>query len=376
VGDDNPLARGENYYRALVSGQARGWWPVLQRGGLWTASLSYGLVVGLRNRLYDRGCLSNHRMPVPVVSVGNLTVGGTGKTPCVEYVAGVYQNLIGQVAILSRGYGSKRAFNDEALVLQENLPGVPHLQGPDRVALARTAVKTLHSAVLVLDDGFQHRRLARDLDVVLVDATAPWGHDYLLPRGLLREKKAGLQRAGVVLLTRCDQVAADQPGRLQEAIARFAPSIPVIQTVHRPRDLINANRDLAPLERLQGRRMAAFCGIGNPDAFRHTLAGLGLTIVAFRTFPDHYSYTQPDVQDLEAWAQQDEDGIVVTTQKDLVKIRRLHLGGKELWALRVQLHLESGRDLFDRKLLEALRYGDRTSPFAPVADRSSFRIAS
>src|SRR5262249_5942270 len=146
-----------------------------------------------------------HRAPVPVVSVGNLTVGGTGKTPCVEYVARFYRQLDRRAAILSRGYGSAGGHNDEALLLEENLPDVPHLQGADRVALAAAAVEELESEVLILDDGFQHRRLVRDLDVVLVDASNPWGYGYLLPRGLLREPKSSLRRASVVLLTRCDQ---------------------------------------------------------------------------------------------------------------------------------------------------------------------------
>src|SRR5205823_12595962 len=152
---------------------------------------------------------------VPVVSVGNLTAGGTGKTPCVEYVARVYRQWEVRVAVLSRGYGSHGGLNDEALVLEENLPDVPHLQGADRAALAAAAVEELESEVLVLDDGFQHRRLARDLDLVLLDATNPWGHGYLLPRGLLRESPKGLKRDGVVMLTRCDQVSGDEVIRIR-----------------------------------------------------------------------------------------------------------------------------------------------------------------
>src|SRR5262245_1460980 len=175
------------------------------RLALRAASVPYGWGVRLRNRLYDRGWKRVARAPVPVVSVGNLTLGGTGKTPCVEYICRYYRSLDLRVAVLSRGYGAEHGPNDEALVLEENLPDVPHLQGADRVALARTAVEELESEVLVLDDGLQHRRLARDLDVVLVDATAPWGHGFLFPRGLLREAAGGLRRAGVVVLTRCDQ---------------------------------------------------------------------------------------------------------------------------------------------------------------------------
>src|SRR5207302_183443 len=155
--------------------------------------------------------------------------------------------------------------NDEALVLEENLPDVPHLQGADRAALAATAVEELESEVLVLDDGFQHRRLARDLDVVLVDATDPWGGGHLLPRGLLREPPRGLRRAGVVVLTRCDQVGAGERARLREAVARLAPGVPLVESRHRPVGLVNAGGVEAALDLLHGRPAAAFCGLGNPD---------------------------------------------------------------------------------------------------------------
>src|SRR5689334_22272695 len=163
----------EARFRALVSGQSRGLGPALLRGGLWLASLPYGLAVRLRNGMYEWGWKQRHKAPVPGGSVGNLTAAGTAKTPCVEYVARHYRGHDLRVAVLSRGYGSERGRNDEAMVLEENLPDVPHLQGPDRAALAATAVEELESEVLVLDDGFQHRRLARDLDLVLIDATRP-----------------------------------------------------------------------------------------------------------------------------------------------------------------------------------------------------------
>src|SRR5438876_1130985 len=191
------------------------------------AGAPYRLAVWWRNRQFDRGGRAIHRAAVPVVSIGNLSLGGTGKTPCVEYVARFYRELGLKVAILSRGYGANAGPNDEALVLEENLPDVPHLQGADRLSLARTAVEELESELLILDDGFQHRRLQRDLDLVLVDATNPWGHGYLFPRGLLRETPRSLQRAGVVLLTRCDQVDERKRVQIQETIASHAPKVPM-----------------------------------------------------------------------------------------------------------------------------------------------------
>ena len=259
--------------------------PVLQRAGLRLAAFPYSAAVRVRNLLFHRGWLHSEKVPIPVVSVGNLTVGGTGKTPCVEYVARFYRALELRVAILSRGYG-----NDEALVLEENLPDVPHLQGADRVQLAKTAVEELDSEILVLDDGFQHRRLRRDLDLVLIDATAPWGYGYLLPRGLMREPPSSLRRASVIALSRCDQVEGDERRRLKEQIQALAPGVDMIETRHQPVELTNGERT-ARLELLRNKPIAAFCGLGNPDAFRRTLTDLGATVVAFRAYPDHHAYT-------------------------------------------------------------------------------------
>jgi tetraacyldisaccharide 4'-kinase len=350
------VTTASDYYRTLIDGQDPGLWPAVQRGGLWVASVPYGWIARLRNRLYDAGWKRIHRAPVPVVSVGNLTLGGTGKTPCVEYVAGFYRDLGRRVAILSRGYGSTGAPNDEALVLRQNLPDVPHLQGADRVALALQVVREEHGDVLILDDGFQHRRLARDLDIVLVDATQPWGRTHLFPRGLLRESWTGLRRAGIVVLTRCDQVGDRQRGRLREAIAQRVPTVPLVETTHQPVDLIDSERKLAPLTRLAGRPAMAFCGIGNPEAFRATLTGLGSPVQAFRVFPDHHAYSQTDVEALDDWArQQAADCLVITTQKDLVKVRQRRLGGKEVWALRIRLQVGAGKEALEDKLLEVLK---------------------
>jgi tetraacyldisaccharide 4'-kinase len=295
---------------------------------------------------------------VPVVSVGNLTLGGTGKTPCVEYVASYYRERNLRVVILSRGYGSERGRNDEALVLEQNLPDVPHLQGVDRAALAATAVEELKSEVLVLDDGFQHRRLARDLDLVLIDATNPWGHGHLFPRGLLREPMGSLRRADAIVLTRCDQVETNERGRIREEVARRAAGRPIVETTHRPRDLIGSEQRTAALDRLKDRPIVAFCGIGNPPAFRRTLSDSGAQIADFRAYPDHYPYSRNDVEDLHDWARrQATDCMVLTTQKDLVKLPLSTLGGHELWAVRIGLHIESGRVELDRKLEEAVVSG-------------------
>ncbi len=338
-----------HHYLAIISGERRGLGAMIQRVLLSAAALPYGLVIRLRNFLYNRGWLRSRKAAVPVVSVGNLTAGGTGKTPCVEYVAGFFRDQGLRVAVLSRGYGSASGPNDEARVLEENLPDVPHLQGVDRTALAATAVAELESEILVLDDGFQHRRLARDLDLVLIDATRPWGYGRLLPRGLLREPVSGLHRAGAVVLTRCDQVAPAERDRIRQRVRQTAPSVPVAESSHRAVELRNSEQTTASLDSLRQRPVAGFCGLGNPDAFRRTLADLGANLCAFRTYPDHHPYNRDDVERLRIWAGGlPADCAVVTTQKDLVKLRLPRLGDRPLWALHVRLEVGAGREELER----------------------------
>ena len=225
----------EAAFLRLVRGETRGALASASRVALGGASSLYGLAVGSRNLAFYLGWKASHRASVPVVSVGNLTLGGTGKTPMVEWIARWYRARGVRVAILSRGYGQSGEMNDEGRVLEENLPDVPHLQGADRVDLAGRAVEELESELLVLDDGFQHRRLARDLDVVLLDALDPFGLGRMFPRGLLREPARSLRRAGVVVLSRADLVdrstrvairarAEKAAGQIRWATARPRPA--------------------------------------------------------------------------------------------------------------------------------------------------------
>ncbi len=340
----------EETWLAIVRGERRGLGAMLARCGLRVASWPYSLGVRARNCLFDRGCKTVHRAPVPVVSVGNLTLGGTGKTPCVEFVARFYRELGVQVAILSRGYGGDGGRNDEAMVLEENLPDVPHLQGPNRVELAATAAEELEAELLILDDGFQHRRLHRDLDIVLIDATRPPTRDYLFPRGTLREPTGGLRRAGAILLTRCDQVAAAELEAIRGRLARQFPGKPVAETEHRPTELLGGPESES-VGLVNGRSVVSFCGLGNPGGFRRTLESLGVRVVDFRTFPDHHAYTREDVGELARWAGTvPADTTVLTTQKDWVKLRLAELGGRPLRALRIGLAFRSGQDEFEAAL--------------------------
>ena len=334
----------------LVRGETGGPPAAVARTLLGAAAQPYRLVVEARNLAFDRGWKAAHRAGVPVVSVGNLTLGGTGKTPMVEWVARRFRLRGLRVAILSRGYGRAEGLNDEGRVLEDNLPDVPHLQGADRVALARTAVEELGSQVLVLDDGFQHRRLARDVDLVLLDALDPFGLGRLFPRGLLREPVGSLRRASVVVLSRADLVDPATRSSIRAEAERRAGPLRWAEARHAPLGQVDSAGDASTLDRLAGARVAAFCGIGNPEGFRRTLLGLGLDLAGARTYPDHHPYSAADVADLAAWARGVRADLALTTQKDLVKLRTPALGPIPLFALRIGLDVMEGEGALDEAL--------------------------
>ena len=347
----------EALYLRVVRGEARGLRAGIARFALGLASVPYRSVVDTRNLAFDRSWKATHPAGVPIVSVGNITLGGTGKTPMVEWIARWYRSRGLRLAILSRGYGGSAGMNDEGLVLEGNLPDVPHLQGADRVALAKIAVEELETEVLVLDDGFQHRRLARDLDIVLLDALDPFGMGRIFPRGLLREPIGSLRRAGVVVLSRADLVDESVRKAIVAEAERRAGPLRWAFARHAPLDLMDASGESFSLAETQDRKVAAFCGIGNPEGFRRTLGGLDVELIDFRAFPDHHAYQASDVASLAEWCRTLGVDLALTTQKDLVKLRVSSLGGVALRALRIGLEVMDGSETLEQALSEALTSG-------------------
>jgi len=329
----------------LVSGRRRGPSAALARAALRCAEVPYTWAVRWRNGRFDRGRRPAVRVEVPVVSVGNLTLGGTGKTPMVEYLARHFRRAGVRVTIVSRGYGAQAGSrNDEALELEQKLPDVPHLQNPDRVGAAGTAIEELAAQLILLDDGFQHRALARDFDLVMLDAAEPFGYGHVFPRGTLREPVEGLARADAVVLARADMVDAKRREEIRNVVRRHAPQAVWMEVVHAPTMLLRSGGHEAPLASLAGRPVAAFCGIGNPAGFRHTLEVCGYQVVAWRELPDHHDYTRTDVDELATWAERSAAEAVVCTHKDLVKLRVARLEGKPLWAVRIGMQPLDGEE--------------------------------
>ncbi|MFH1858161.1 MAG: tetraacyldisaccharide 4'-kinase, partial [Candidatus Omnitrophota bacterium] len=265
------------------------------------------------------------KVPLVVISVGNLTMGGTGKTPFVKWLARVLLSRGKKPVVLLRGYKNlSQDLSDEALELREALPEIPVWVGKNRASLAEKAFSDGKDAV-VLDDGFQYRGLERDLDIVLVDATNPFGNGKVLPRGILREPLAGLRRADVLILTRAD----GDPERWKDLVRllrAYAPETPILHSEHRVQLFFEARtRKDVPLALLQKEICISFCGIGNPSAFQRLLEGCLSPNARTVVFMDHHRYRRKDLEQLDRIAKETGAAYLVTTEKDLERLQQLHL---------------------------------------------------
>lgn len=305
------------------------------RASLRLLTLPYACVVTLRNIYYDLVRPAARRFKVPVISVGNITVGGTGKTPLAAHIAEMLIRRNRKVALLTRGYRGGpirfddrtrneaatkwRMESDEAMVLQRRCPRARIVVNPDRVAAAEEAVERGCNA-LVMDDGFQHRRLGRDLDIVLVDATAPFGHGHLLPRGLLREPVRGLRRAGLIILSRSDEIEKGEKSLLLVKLRQMSNGRPVIQARHRLAGFTDVKGHSVPVGDPTVMQAVIFAGIANFDSFRRGIEGLGIHVVAAYQYPDHHDYTTEEITGLHDVAVSLEANVILTTEKDAVKL--------------------------------------------------------
>ncbi len=348
----------ERFYISVVSGERRGVLAALLRALLFVLSAVYRVVLAVRAAAYTIGVRRRHRVPCKVISVGNITVGGTGKTPMVEYLARYVASKGKRVAIVSRGYAAlagRNGANDEALVLRENLRGVPQIQDPDRVRASLEAVRRHGADCVILDDAFQHWRLARDLDIVLVDATNPFGYGGLLPRGLLREPPSALARAHCLVLSRANLCPPDRLREVRDRLERLrAEGTTLVEMGEEPICLTRLDGpERYPVEWLHGRAVYAFCGIGNPRAFVRLLERLGATVKGKREFDDHHAYGPGDLADLGLAAHRSGAEAIVTTQKDAVKIANAHLGTR-CFVLNIRVALAEGRERLERLVDEVL----------------------
>ncbi len=341
------------------------------RAILHLASLLYRLIVSLRNRLYDRQILKSVKLSRPVISVGNITVGGTGKTPCAIGLARMLQRLGYQPAVISRGYGGKnpqpvnvvsdgkslllgaREAGDEPLLIARSVPGVPVLTGAERRLTGQAAIDNFGAQVLVCDDAFQHRRIFRDINIVLLDAQRPFGNGHLLPRGELRESVSGLRRADCIILTRADKTDSLHPDIVRAA---GKTGLPVFRALHRFKEMTRPSEDvsLSPSD-LQGKKVCAFCGIARPESFKAILGEAGADLLSFIDFPDHYAYSRSDLDVLKNHFQSCGADYWITTEKDAMRIASYPDFLNMLFIARVEMEIKPSEPSFESFIAQRLR---------------------
>ena len=323
----------EHPWRRIISGDNCSIAAAAARAGLSLLEPLYGAGIGLRNAMFDHGLRKPQRLGRPVISVGNLTAGGTGKTPMVMELSARLLRMGVNPAILLRGYGSANSsadhgpISDELELHRHAIDGrVPVHAHPDRAVAAKLVLQEHHRTdVFLLDDGFQRRQTHRDLDIVLIDATEPFGHGHLLPRGLLRESMRSLKRADAVIVTRANRI---EPQMLQNLTQRLASMTGVKAHPVNVCDFHWAgwrtnDSEILPTDELSQARVFAFCGIANPPAFAAMLSEQVGTVVGTRIFTDHYRYDdQRLLQRLVAEAKNAGAEALVTTEKDWMKLHR------------------------------------------------------
>ena len=377
AGDKNEL---EKWATDVIFGRARGFGPAMMRLLLRGLSWLYRFGVKVRLRLFRKGWKPQSHLGTMVVSIGNITVGGTGKTPVVERFARELTERGRKVAILSRGYKSKdlkkpqkwkhpetgeillsppkvvsdgsevllktKYAGDEPYMLAKNLPGVAVIVDRDRVRGGRFAVKELGVDTLLLDDGLQYLDLDHSLDVVLVDQNAPFGNGYILPRGTLREPPANLCRADYIFLTKCDGQPLDV---LTKKIRKYNKEAEIMECTHGPKHLQEVfGGEVLPLEALDGKYIGAISGIAQPESFDRLLKKLGGNVLFHTTFSDHHTFSAKDIEPFMNRCINRGVDMIVTTEKDAVRFPLPDEMDVPIYFLRIEVKILNGEEVWER----------------------------
>ena len=388
------VANFQTYFIDLVHDkEVRGISRRLIMGVFYVFSLIYEQLVNLKLTMYRWGWAKKERLDCYVISLGNVTVGGTGKTPTAQHLAREISDMGYRVAILNRGYRAKwrgevgivsdgrtlkmdaETAGDEAFMLAKHLPNVPVLIGAQRAVTGRYAIEHFGAEVAILDDGYQHWQLARDMDILLVDAVNVFGNGYLLPRGTLREPLSHIDRADVCLMTKVDQAAPGAIAHIWETFRSYNQDGLVLESIHQPRQFVRLSdwyEDIAaggvPVTEMEGKKVLAVSAIGNPASFEQTLADLGIEMVESMRYPDHHDYGERDMAEVLYRAETLGVEAIVITEKDAVKVPGDVVRAKwriPMYVISVEVTLQKGREEFfyelKRQLAEKLRGGNMPS---------------
>lgn len=347
------------YLENVFLGADRGPASWLIRALLWPLSLVYQLGLAVYLWIYNIGLRRRCKLGVPVISVGNLTCGGTGKTPAVQTICRMLQSQERKVVILSRGHGGSASgptvasdgesvlcdssqVGDEPILLARSLPGIPIVVGKDRRASGKLAIDRFAPDVIVLDDGLQYWQLRRDLDVVVLNALRPFGSGFVFPMGDLREPKRGLRRAGVVLLTGTGSLSDSQLDPVRAVVNRLAPGAPAFAANHRPVCIREAASDAErEPDWISDRKVFAFCGIGRPDSFLALLRSLDASIAGNIVFADHYRLSDRDITAIIDGAAACDAEVIITTEKDLARLDERRIPNLHTLAVKLEIENES-----------------------------------
>lgn len=332
-------------------------------------SFFYLGVISFRNWLYDKKIFKETKLPCPVLSVGNITVGGTGKTPCVILLARILQKNGFKPAVISRGYGGRsvnsvnivsngerilldsETAGDEPYLIAQELKNVPVVTGANRIATGKAAIDKFGANVIICDDAMQHRQIFRDINLVLLDNQSLNEKNRMLPRGRLREPIKELKRADAIIFTR-----TNESQQADKKIGEIIKSVPIFESIHKPKDIIRADfNEIKPVSELKEKKIKAFCGIAKPDSFRKILLSAGARILSFDVFPDHHRYKKGELEKIRNGFISCNADYLITTEKDAVRLENYPEFIKILSVLRVEMEIISSAQLFEEFIMKRIQ---------------------
>lgn len=360
------------YYFDIISGKRRGVVSFFIKIILFLLSILYSLFFKIRNTFYSAGLFKTNKLLVPVISVGNITLGGTGKTPFIIWLAEYLKKERYKTGILTRGYGRKNKnetivllknneildYNitgDEPQLIKNNIdPDIPIIIGSNRAKSGLLLIDEFGTKIILLDDGFQHLSLKRDLNIVVIDALNPFGNFNVFPAGILRENIGNLKRADIFLITKVDLISTTEKNKIIEFIKKTVYNAVILEGIFQADKFISVKtkKEYAP-EYVSKSKCIAFSGIGNPDSFRKTLKNINISLLDYIIFPDHYPFMEKDMSDIFKRKIQFNSDIILTTEKDSTRLYNIKLKDDILF-LSIKLKIIAGEELLKERIKKIL----------------------